>query len=237
MMQNHLPDDALLKQSPWLVKENRFSRINDRDQITGILRGVKNSNSFLTLSVIDNISELFFDSFLLDVDQKGIRLYKSPKWPESKVDFFRIFFRNSRGVWYSMKGRINQQDTHSISIAVPDTLHILRQRSCRRLEVPEKTRAAFIHGNRNKTSFQVLNISRNGALLCSGSESEGLTVMSRIGNIIIDMPEGKGLPAVRQGQVVRRFKSTDKNQLCYGILFKNNGEVNEKKIWDFISQN
>jgi len=236
MTQKHLPDDALLKQSPWLVEENRFSRVNDQDQITGILKGVKDRNSFLTLSVSDDTSDLFFDSFLLDVGRKGIRLYRSAKWPKKGVGCFRIFFRNNRRVWHSMKGRINRQDTHSISISVPGTLQILRQRSCRRLEVPEETRAAFIYGNRNRTSFQVLNVSRNGALICSGSDSERLTVMSRLCNISIGMPEVNGLPTVRQGQVVRRFRSTEKNQFCYGILFKDNGEFNEKKIWDFIFQ-
>jgi hypothetical protein len=238
MLQKHLPDAALLKQSPWLVGENRFSKINDLDQIIGLLSGVKDKNSFLTLSVADGTKELFFDSFLLSVDRKGIRLYRSPKWPKKGFDYFRIYFRNDRGVWYSMKSRVNRHDTHSISTSIPDTLHILRQRSCRRLEVPEDTRAAFIYGNRDRTSFKVLNLSHNGALLCSGSDSdsEKLTVMSRLGNIVIGMTEKNGLPAVRQGQVVRRFRRTEKGQLCYGILFKDGGEVNEEKIWNFISQ-
>lgn len=236
MLQKHLPDDALLKQSPWLVGENRFSQITDLDQITGILTGVKDSNSFLSLSVSDGTKELFFDSFFLSVDRKGIKLYRSPKWPKEGFDCFRIYFRSDLGVWHSMKSRIIRHDTHSISTSIPDTLHILRQRSCRRLEVPEDTRAAFIYGNRNRISFQVLNVSRSGALLCSGSDSEKLTVMSRLGNIVIGLTERNGLPTVRQGQVVRRFKRTEKGQLCYGILFKDGGEVNEEKIWDFISQ-
>ena len=90
MLQKHLPDAALLKQSPWLVGENRFSKIDDLDQIIGVLKGVKDRNSFLTLSVSDGPKELFFDSFLLSVDRKDIRLYRSNKWPKKGFDYFRI---------------------------------------------------------------------------------------------------------------------------------------------------
>jgi hypothetical protein len=196
------------------------------DQITGILTGVKDKNSFLTLSVYDDTKELFFDSSLLSVNRKGIKLYRLPKWPKEGFNCFRIFFSSL----VFNKEPDQPHDTHSISTSIPDTLHILKQRSCRRLEVPEDTRAAFIYGNRNRTSFQVLNVSR------SGSDSEKLTVMFRLGNIVIGLTEKNGLPVVRQEQVVRRFRRTEKRQLCYGILFKDGGEVNEEKIWAFISQ-
>lgn len=228
------PSDSLLKQSPWLICESRFSRISDRDQITGILMGVKRRNAFLTLSATDELGTLFFDSFLLDVNHQEIRFYRSPKWPARCDGSFRVYFRNDSGIWHSMQVETDRRDDHTISAPLPDTIQVLRQRDCCRLEAPEGTRAAFIYKDGQRQNFRVLNISRRGALLCSDPDSDQLPVMSRIQRINIGTLEGNALPVVDHGQVVRCFRQGEK-RVCYGITFRESEGVSDQHLWDFIS--
>ena len=236
MILKHPPDDALLKQTPWLVEVERFSTVNDRERIISSLNELRSKKTFVSLSVSEKGGDLFFDSFILAVDQRGIRFYRSPKWPEKEVERFQVYFKNDAGTWHLMNGQVIYEDTHSLLTSEPDTLQILRQRSCRRLEAPRSTRATLFYGKNNKSSFQVLNISHTGVLLCGGTAGrEKLPLMSGVCNINIGLSEGGALPVVREGQVVRTFQNNSNGPVCYGIIFKDNGEVDEEKIWEFIS--
>lgn len=231
------PNDSTVKQSPWLVGEQRYSRINDHDQITRILKGIRDNNLFVTIAAPDGLNTLFYDSFLLDIKKDRIRLYRTSRWPEDNgEEFFRVFFRNNEGYWYSLKAVLDQQDSHSISISMPKTLYVLRHRDHDRLEPPPETMATFSGANNPATVFQVVNISKTGMLLRSCDENLTLPVFSRLHNISIDLPAGGKLPTIKQAQVVRRYRTDKDNLLCYGILFKKDCQAGEKIIWTLIAE-
>lgn len=239
MIHPKTPNESTVKQSPWLVGEQRFSRISDQDQISHILKGIRDNNLFVTIAAPDGQNTIFFDSFLLDIKKEQIRLYRSSRWQEdNKEDFFRVFFRNSEGCWHVFKAIHDRQDSHSIAISTPKTIYVLKHRNHDRLEPPLETRATFSYANKPSCNFQVINISNSGMLIRSCEEDISLPIFSRLKDIDIDLPdsEQEKMPTIKKAQVIRRFRTDEDNILCYGILFMEDCKAGEEIIWNLISK-
>lgn len=231
------PNDSSVKQSPWLVGEQRFSRISDHDQISQILKEIRDNNLFVIIATPDGQDTLFYDSFLLDIKKERIILYKTSRWAKNEGgEDFRVFFRNIDGHWHTLKAELEQHAPHSLSIYMPKTIYMLNPRGHDRLQTPPETKATFIYANNPAGDFQVVNISNTGMLIRSYRESPSLPIFSRLKDICIDLPGRDDLPTIKQAQIVRRFRTDKNNMLCYGVLFKKECNARKEIIWELLSE-